>query len=167
MSGHGRRPRRRDREEERRRARAAERARREKESFDPAPPDDEDWVIGEGSGLRRITGPAPVGDALDAFLAGSGWRDRVRATRLLDDWPALVGPHVADHCRPVRIDRGELVVEAESHAWATQLTWLEADLRRKVNEAAGEVVVHRIRVTVAGGPEPDTRRPGGWGRPGR
>lgn len=139
-----------DREEQRRRAGARDRAKRDDEDFDPAPPTDDDWTIGDRSGLRRLRGPETIGDALAEFLAGSGWGDRVRATRLLEQWPDLVGPSVAEHCRPVRIERGELVVEAESPAWATQLTWLEGTIRQRVNEAAGEVVVTRVRVTVAG-----------------
>lgn len=140
-----------DREEQRRRAGERDRARRDDEDFDPAPPSEDDYVIGDRSGLRRLRAPEPVGDALAEFLASSGWGERVRTTRLLSQWPEIVGPSVADHCRPVRIERGELVVEAESPAWATQLTWLEGTIRQRINEAAGEVVVSRVRVTVSPG----------------
>lgn len=155
-----------DREEQRRRAGAADRERRDREAFDPAPPTDDDVTIGDRSGLRRLTGPKPVGDALDEFLKGTGWADRVKATRLLDAWPDLVGDSVAAHCRPVRIDRGELLVEAESPAWATQLTWLEQSIRQRVNEQAGEVLVRRVRIVVAGQGGEDGRGRSGDGRPG-
>ncbi len=151
-----------DREEQRRRAGKRERHLRDRAAYDPGPPAEDDYVIGDRSGLKRIAGPEPVGDALDQFLEGSGWRERVQATRLLSDWPALVGPDIAAHCEPVRIQNAELVIEAESHAWATQLTWLESELRAKVNNAAGRHLVDRIRITVGG----NDVKPGGRGGAG-
>ncbi len=152
-----------DREEQRRRSGKRERHLRDRAAYDPAPPSEDDYVIGDRSGLQRLSGPEAVGDALDTFLAGTGWHERVKATRLLSDWPALVGEDIAAHCRPVRIKDKELVVEAESHAWATQLNWLESQLRQKVNQAAGEHVIDRIRVTVGGS---DVAPGRGGGRPG-
>ncbi len=139
-----------DREAQRRWQGRIDRDKRDREAWQPGPPTDEDWVVGDRSGLRRVTGPERIGDAVDEFLGRTNWRDRVASTRLLDDWPGLVGQELAKHCEPVRLDRGVLVVAAESHAWATQLSWLQTTLRDKVNAAAGETLVQKVRVVVRG-----------------
>lgn len=143
------RPRRPDREADRRRAKSAARRRQDDTDFDPAPPTDDDWTVGDGANLRRLRGPQPVGDALEAFLGRTGFNDRVRTTRLLDDWAAIVGADVAANSRPQRIERGVLHLAVSSTGWATQLTWLESMLLEKVNEAAGTNLVQRVKVVVA------------------
>lgn len=137
-----------DREYQRRRKQAADRERQEREDFDPTPATDEDWTIGDRSGLKKLRPPEPVGDALGAFLARSGWADRVRTTRLLDDWAGIVGPNLAEHAEPMRIEKGILHLRVSSNSWATQLTWLEQTIVEKVNERAGTALVRAVRVHV-------------------
>lgn len=141
-------PRRPDREEQRRRQQHADREKLDDANYDPAAPTDEDWAVGDGPQMRRLTAPEPVGDALSAFLARTGWADRVRTTQLLEDWATIVGPDVAANSRPQRIERGALVLVVASSTWATQLTWLESTIIEKVNAAAGRTIVQRLRVVV-------------------
>jgi len=62
-------------------------------------------------------------------------------------WPAAVGPAVAAHCRPVRLeDDGTLVVAADSAAWATQLAYLRGTLLDKLALVCGPGVVTAVRV---------------------
>lgn len=139
-----------DREEQRRRQQRSARRRMDDRDFDPAVPTDEDWTIGDGANLRRLRGPQPVGDALESFLGRTGFHDRLRTTRLLDDWAGIVGPDVAANSRPQRIEKGVLHLVVSSSTWATQLTWLESTIIEKVNIAAGTNLVHRMKVVVAG-----------------
>ncbi len=63
-------------------------------------------------------------------------------------WDLAVGPSVAAHVRPVRLDGARLIVEVDDPAWATQLRFLEATLRRRLAEVAGahiDVVEVRVR----------------------
>jgi len=64
-------------------------------------------------------------------------------------WETAVGPAVAAHVQPVKLDGTTLVVQVDDPAWATQLRFLEADLRTRLAEVAG-AVVERIDVRVAG-----------------
>ena len=43
-------------------------------------------------------------------------------------WAAIVGAEVAAHAEPVAFDDGELVVSADSTAWATQIRLLAPTL---------------------------------------
>jgi predicted nucleic acid-binding Zn ribbon protein len=62
-------------------------------------------------------------------------------------WEEAVGAAVAAHVQPVKLDGRTLVVEVDDPAWATQLRFLEATVRRRLAEVAGaEVDTVEIRV---------------------
>ena len=77
-------------------------------------------------------------------------------------WTDIVGGAVAAHSRPLSLAEGTLTVAVDQPGWATQLTYLEADLRRRIAEVSGTDAVRRVRVTVRSG-EPPGWYPGGSG----
>lgn len=125
-----------------------------------------------GSGTRRRWSgpgpddrdPQPFARLLGRLVADRGWSERLTRAGVLARWPELVGPEIADHCRPVSLRDGELVLEAESTAWATQLRTLQRRLLARLAESVGPDVVRRIRVT---GPLSPTWRHGERYVPGR
>ncbi len=74
-------------------------------------------------------------------------------------WAQIVGPDLAAHTVPERLADGELVVTADSTAWATQLRLLAADLVRRLNAELGDGSVRRVSVR---GPGTQAGRPGQW-----
>ena len=52
-------------------------------------------------------------------------------------WEEAVGEAVARHVQPLRLDGSRLVVEVDDPAWATQLRFLEANLRERLLAVAG------------------------------
>jgi predicted nucleic acid-binding Zn ribbon protein len=115
---------------------------------------------------RRPSGlPRSAGDARDPVLFGAaiqrlvnerGWQDTTTAAGVLANWELVVGPEIADHCQPVSLLDGELVLVAESTAWATQLRLLTKTLLIRVKEHAGEGVATKI--VVRGPAQPDWRK---------
>ena len=83
---------------------------------------------------------------MSKLVKDRGWRKPAAHAGLFARWPQLVGPEVAAHCRPVSCVDGELVVEAESSAWATQLRLFRAQLLARVAAEVGPGVVERIRI---------------------
>jgi predicted nucleic acid-binding Zn ribbon protein len=81
-----------------------------------------------------------------------GWSPRLTDATVLGRWPSLVGADIADHCTPVSLRDGELVLQAESTAWATQLRTLQRQLLTRLAAAVGRDVVKRIRVVGPSGP---------------
>ncbi len=78
--------------------------------------------------------------------------------------PQLVGAEVAEHTRPVQLSGGELTVQADSTAWATQLRLLQRQLLAKIAATVGDGVVKRLRVQ---GPTAPSWRHGPRHVPGR
>ncbi len=70
--------------------------------------------------------------------------DLTKAT-VLGRWKEIVGSEIADHCDPVSLVDGELVLRAESTAWATQLRMLAPQIVAKINKEVGHGSVKRIR----------------------
>lgn len=134
----------------RRRARAARRrASLDRQTFDPSPPDDDDWVVPDRSQVRRVPrAPESVGDVLDDLISSRRWGDRLRGASVFDRWSEVVGEDLAQHCRPVRLKGGVLTVAASSPTWATQLRYLTGQLALNVNAALGEPQVTSVNVVV-------------------
>ena len=90
--------------------------------------------------------PVRFGAMVKRLVAERGWEETTSAARVLADWDRLVGPEVAAHCRPVSLVEGELVLVAESSAWATQLRLLVPTLSARLAEQVGSGVVTAISV---------------------
>lgn len=90
--------------------------------------------------------PQPFGRVASRVAMDRGWSPRLTDATVLGRWPHLVGPEIADHCAPVSLHDGELVLQAESTAWATQLRTLQRQLLVRLAVAVGKDVVRRIRV---------------------
>ena len=69
-----------------------------------------------------------IGEALGevASKLGAGRADVVGT--LFRRWDDIVGPAVAAHVRPVRVDGATLVVSADHPAWATQIRHLHREI---------------------------------------
>jgi predicted nucleic acid-binding Zn ribbon protein len=103
-------------------------------------------------GRARRDDPQPLSTALDGLLADQGWRLAASVGSVFGRWDQLVGAEVAAHTRPERFSDGELVVIADSAAWATQVRLLAATLVRRLNEELGHGTVTRVVVRGPAGP---------------
>ena len=105
-------------------------------------------------GRARRDDPQQLSTALDGLLRDQGWRLAAAVGSVFGRWDQLVGPDVAAHTRPDRFSDGELLVIADSAAWATQVRLLAATLVRALNAELGHGTVTRV---VVRGPAPPRR----------
>jgi hypothetical protein len=94
------------------------------------------------------TPPRPVSDSLEAVARNLGGAGGPALVDLLSRWPEVVGEGLAAHCWPVSLRSGTLTIAADESAWGAQLGWLEADLRRRLDDAIGAGTVTRIAVRI-------------------
>ena len=71
-------------------------------------------------------------------------------------WDSIVGPEVAQHCRPESYADGQLVIRTDSTAWATQVRLLAPTVLRRLNQELGDETV--LRIDVQGPPQPSWRK---------
>ncbi len=92
--------------------------------------------------------PRPLEDSLDRISRSLGGPPAAVLAAIFEQWETIVGPAVAAHARPVGLVRDTLTVAVDEPGWATQLTYLEADLIRRIGEVAGAHAVRHVRVAV-------------------
>jgi predicted nucleic acid-binding Zn ribbon protein len=90
--------------------------------------------------------PQPFGLILDRLIRARGWQRPTAEATVFGCWTTVVGAEVAVHCRPIKLERGELLVEAESTAWATQLRLLVPRLLVRIGTEVGPNVVTKLTV---------------------
>nr|WP_255480916.1 DciA family protein [Quadrisphaera sp. RL12-1S] len=106
-----------------------------------------------GSGARPdARDPQTVSSSIGRLVSERGWRTPVAVGGVMGRWADVVGAEVAAHCQPETFSEGELVVRADSTAWATQVRLLTATVLRRLDEDLGEGVVTRLVVRGPAGP---------------
>jgi predicted nucleic acid-binding Zn ribbon protein len=106
------------------------------------PADEQPWS-GSGPDPRD---PATVGESVGELVRERSWDATVRAAGIHARWEQIVGAEIAAHCRPERLEAGELLCVAESTAWATQIRLLTRQLLDRLSADLGAGVVTRLRV---------------------
>jgi predicted nucleic acid-binding Zn ribbon protein len=117
---------------------------------------------GPARGRPRREDPQPLVSAIGGLLDTRGWQQRAAMGSVFGRWAEIVGHDLAAHTRPDSFADGELVVTADSTAWATQVRLLAPMLVRRLNAELGDGSVRRVKVR---GPAPPRQR-GGWRVPG-
>ncbi|ONI82132.1 RNA-binding protein [Saccharothrix sp. ALI-22-I] len=124
--------------------------RRRRRRWSSAGPDDRD--------------PQPLGRLASRIAADRGWTERLAGGQVFGRWAKLVGEDVAEHAQPVAFSDGELTVQADSTAWATQLRLLQRELLKRIAAGVGDNVVKKLKVQ---GPAAPNWRFGPRHAPGR
>ena len=94
--------------------------------------------------------PQPIAGALDRVLEGLGTPGAAAIKTVFSHWGELVGAEVAEHVKPVSLDRGCLLVAVDVPGWATRFRYGQAALLAHLAEELGEGVVTRVDVRVRG-----------------
>lgn len=100
--------------------------------------------------------PQTLGRLTGQLVRARGWSEEVAAGAVLGRWTSLVGSDIAAHAQPVTLREGELLVRAESTAWATQLRMMQRKLLATIATGVGVGVVTRI--TIVGPAAPSWRK---------
>ena len=93
--------------------------------------------------------PKGLGSSLDRVARRLGAPTAQALSGLFQRWDELVGPSIAAHARPVSLRRGNLRVEVDSSAWATQLRYMTGELVARCCEELGDGAVKKIDIHVA------------------
>ncbi|UQX88558.1 DciA family protein [Jatrophihabitans telluris] len=135
------------------RARAVRRRRRRNPdgpSYSGARPDERD--------------PVAIGSIVGKAVGELGWVGPLAEARLMSQWDTVVGADIAARCRPVSLADGELRVQAESTAWATQLRLMAPQILARITADLPRGLVKRISIS---GPSGPSWKHGPWAMRGR
>ncbi len=95
---------------------------------------------------RKRGKPTPLKDVVPAVLGESGLSERLEQAGVIVQWPAIVGRDIAKVTQAISVDKkGVLQVAVTNSAWMTELSMMEPELLRAINEKSGSRKVQRIR----------------------
>ena len=93
-------------------------------------------------------GPTPIRKSLERLLAGMGSPEIDSVVTLMDRWPEVVGDRLSERIRAVAVRGSELLVSVDDPAWASQISWLEAQLLERIAGIVGPDRITAVRVRV-------------------
>ena len=76
----------------------------------------------------------PINQLIQQFEQQPRWRSRGQFRRVQENWTSLVGPAVACHARPVRLERQVLYVAVANPMWGQTLTLERTNLLNKLQQ---------------------------------
>jgi len=84
--------------------------------------------------MARDSRATPVGDILARYLDRSGLKVRLDRTRVIEEWPQLVGPQIAAVTEPQSVSAdGILWVRVATAPWATELGLMAPRILARIN----------------------------------
>ncbi len=89
--------------------------------------------------------PSRVSDILTAILTDRGWGGALKEHKVFAVWDETVGSKISDNTRPVRINRGVLVVAVSNPVWTQELSLMKDTIIQRLNDRLGEVIIRDIR----------------------
>lgn len=95
---------------------------------------------------RKKRKPRKLGDVLGVVLSRAGIADRVAQATVIPEWRALVGAQIANATEPLSVTpQGTLFVAVKTNAWMTELSLMEPELLRRLNQRTGRLQIKKIR----------------------
>ncbi|MGH7711781.1 MAG: DciA family protein [Gemmatimonadaceae bacterium] len=93
----------------------------------------------------RNARPVRVDEVLGRVLEERGFASRLEQARVVQQWPALVGEHIAAVTRAEVIsEKGVLIVSVKTHAWMSELSLLEREILATINRATPQNPIQKI-----------------------
>lgn len=110
--------------------------------------------------------PKPLGLIIEDFVTATEMSAPLAVTGLTQQWATIVGEDVAQHVAIAHFDEpsGQLILQTDSTAWATQLRMLIPVIQTRIDEEIGLNVVREIAIS---GPKPPSWKFGQRRVPGR
>ncbi len=91
--------------------------------------------------------PQRIGTGIERVVASLGMPSVGTVRSVFGSWEDVVGPDVAQRCRPVGLRDGTLTVAAVDQAWATELRWMERQIIERCATEFANDDVRAIKVT--------------------
>lgn len=85
---------------------------------------------------------------LNTILQKQNLDNRLKDFRVFDIWEEAVGTRIARHSQPRGLKDHILRVAVDNSIWVQQLTFLEEQLKEKLNRMMGSAVVEKIRFQI-------------------
>lgn len=95
-----------------------------------------------------MSDPQPIKRTLEQFLSQMGAPPVRTLVDLNSRWGEIVGPGLNGPTRPIELIDGILVVGCDDATWASQITWMDAQIKRRFSAAFDGLTVQRVTTRI-------------------
>ena len=92
--------------------------------------------------------PELIKRTLEQFLEQMGAPPVRTLVDLNSRWGEIVGPGLHGPTRPIELIDGVLVVGCDDATWASQITWMDAQIKRRFSAAFDGLSVQRVTTRI-------------------
>lgn len=72
--------------------------------------------------------------------------EAVNREQLFSNWKSLVGEKISKQCKPVKMNDGELIIQAKNNIWKHELGQRQEDLLNLINGRIKSSLVKKIKI---------------------
>ena len=91
----------------------------------------------------------PLGDIIPGVMKKIGIHGRMHEAAMMEEWPRLVGPQLAGHTRPGKLEHEVLTVFVDHSAWLSELSrYGKKQLVDKLNKRFGAGWIKSIHLSI-------------------
>ena len=87
-----------------------------------------------------------IGSLLKVVIDDLGVEEKMARAQVVLSWPEVAGPELASRSRALRVHHARLEVAVPSAVWRTQVSFVKADLVKRINERIGSPTIKDIRL---------------------
>ena len=92
----------------------------------------------------RRSNTQSLGEALREYIREMRMERKLKEVDIVQSWESLLGNTIARYTRNIYLSKGILYVEISSSVVKNELLMMREEIRRKMNEQAGEELVAKI-----------------------
>lgn len=118
----------------------------------------------DGRAIPRAMRVNSFSSLLGKEIRRRDWSENMAYGWVMGNWEGLVGAKIAQHTEVKMIKDGEVHIECDTTAWATQLKYMQATVLRSIAEKVRPDVITKLHVY---GPKAPSWRKGPLHVPGR
>lgn len=92
----------------------------------------------------RKSNTQPLGDVLREYVSAMKFGRKLKEVDVVQSWEKLLGKTIAGYTRNIYLSKKILYVEISSSVVKNELVMMREEIRKRLNEQAGEEMVEKI-----------------------
>lgn len=96
------------------------------------------------SDLKRTSNEAPLKEVIDRWLKAYGLDGKMKELDVINAWPELMGPAVANRTKDIRIKNKTLYLTLDSSVMRDELANGKSIIIHRINEKVGFEIINDI-----------------------
>ena len=103
--------------------------------------------------MKSAKFPTAISEILEKIFGKSAHSKKYKEAQLVHLWEKVVGPKLAIHTYPQRIENESLICLVDNSAWLHEIQFMKYDIVKRINEVTHKRLVKNIYFKLGNIPE--------------